>query len=74
MTVGPSNPTVSEAERLQLLIDEITSMHQQQDFLHASAHNLTKEAGSLHHLAKAQRDRLKKLEEALRAHLNMPWS
>ena len=72
MTVGNSNATMRKDPQLQELIDEITSMHQQQVFLYSTAHKLLSEAGSIHHLAKAQRDRIKKLEEALRTHLDMP--
>ena len=60
-------------DQLQDLIDEITSMHQQQCFLYDTAHKLLSEAGSIHHLAKYQRDRIKKLEEALRTHFDMPY-
>ena len=72
MTVGRSNATMQNDAQLQELIDELTSMHQQQCFLYDTAHKLLSSAGSIHHLAKAQRDRLMRLEEALRAHLDMP--
>ena len=72
MTVGVSNATMQNDAQLQELIDELTSMHQQQCFLYDTAHKLLSEAGSIHHLAKAQRDRIMRLEDALRAHLDMP--
>ena len=72
MTVGSSNATMQDDAQLQELIDEVTSMHNQQVFLYDVAHKLLSEAGSIHHLAKAQRDRIMQLEKALRAHLDMP--
>ena len=73
MTVGRSNATMQKDAQLQELIDELTSMHNQQVFLYDTAHKLLSEAGSIHHLAKAQRDRIMRLEKALRTHLDMPY-
>lgn len=70
MTGVNSHASMSKRQLFQDLIRELESMHQQQAFLYDTAHKLLSEAGSIHHLAKAQRDRMVRLEKEIRSYLD----
>ena len=64
-----SHASMEKRRALQELIDELDSLHQQQIFMYDTAHKLLSEAGSIHHLAMAQRDRMVRLDRDIRSHL-----
>ena len=59
--------------QLQALLDDLQSVKQSQECLYNHAYNLTKLAGSIHHMARNQDQRIRRFEDRLRTHLDMPY-